>query len=43
MVSINPQYLIEAFNNLFQYRTNDIIIEYIESEKLKALIDNPKF
>jgi hypothetical protein len=43
MVSINPQYLIEAVSKLFEFKTNDIVIKYIESERIKELIDNPKF
>lgn len=36
-------YLIDAYNILFEFKTNDTIIEYIESEKIKYLIDNPNF
>jgi len=36
-------YLIDAYNVLFGFKTNDIIIEYIESEKIKLLIDNPNY
>ena len=41
--SANPAFLLDAVNELFTYRTPKKIINYIEAEKIKAIIGNPSF
>jgi len=41
--SSTPNFLKVAVDELLTYRTPKNIVDYIESEKLKAIIDNPPY
>lgn len=41
--SATPNFLIVAVNDLLTYRTPKEIIDYLESEKVKAILGNPPY
>lgn len=41
--SATPNFLKVAVNELLTYRTSQKIVNYIEAEKMKAIIGNPPY
>ena len=41
--SSNPNFLLDAVNELYTYRTPKKIIDYMQGENIKAIIGNPPF
>ena len=41
--SANHGFLLDAVNELLTYRTPQKIVDYIEAEKMKAIIGNPPY